>query len=195
MSHKQIEECIIGNLIKHSLIDFEDIDMYRFGLECFFIKICHYIFYILIAAYLGRTLEFFSFIGTYLSIRKCAGGIHSNTRLGCFFISNIVLIMVLWFGNKCDNLFVLTIATMISAFILLIFAPVDNPNRRLTILEKSKFKKYTFTVISLEIIIVSFLLQIKETVEFAKWITIGIIISACVVMFGKIKYEVISTKK
>lgn len=84
---------------------------------------------------------------------------------------------------------------MISAFILLIFAPVDNPNRRLTILEKSKFKKYTFTVISLEIIIVSFLLQIKETVEFAKWITIGIIISACVVMFGKIKYEVISTKK
>lgn len=70
--------------------------------------------------------------------------------------------------------------------VTIIYSPVDNPNRKLSLIEKKRFKKYTILLC----VILEILLILLESNEYRKWIYLAIIINAESVFLGKIKYTI-----
>lgn len=187
---EKIENGIISNLVYFHLIEDDEIEIYRFGVECYILKVIHYLTYCLIAFLCGSLCEFFIFIISYLLLRKYAGGIHANTRTGCFVISDLILFGVLLIGQKIEKSIYLSIVSILSLLIVILFAPVDNPNRILSNTERKKFKKCAILICSLELI-VSF---VGNGFECIKWIQFGMIVGAFMTICGKIIYSSLGAK-
>lgn len=103
-----IKDVITNNLINSNLISQEDEEIYKFGLECYLLKLVHVITYSLAAIFLGKYIEYTIFIITYLLLRKFSGGIHANTRLGCLIVSNVILIFSLFVGDYINDLMLIS---------------------------------------------------------------------------------------
>lgn len=187
---KKIENIVIDNLIHYQLVDQDDIAIYKFGLECFVLKMIHYTTYCLVALVCGCLFEFLIFIVSYIMLRKYAGGIHANTRIGCLVISNFFLSGVLFIGKWIEKCLSLSIISILGLLIIIAFAPVDNPNRRLSNRERNKFRKLAIFICLFELV-VSF---VGYEVELFKWVQLGVIVCAFVTLCGKIKYSNLFTK-
>ena len=182
---EQIENILISNLLYYHLVDQEEIDIYKFGLECCLLKTVHYITYCLIALVCDCFWEFLIFIISYIILRKYAGGVHANTRMGCLIISNLFLSGVLIVGQRIEKCALLSILSILSLLVIILFAHVDNPNRVLSYIEKKKFRKKAIFISLLEIVI-SF---IGYDLELFKWVQLGMIVGGFMTICGKIKYS------
>ena len=83
---------ILNQLIKLNIIDSEDEEIYRFGLEGIFLKLIHYLSYFLIAALLREWVRFLLFFSAFLLLRKNAGGYHAKTKGGCYVSSCLTVL-------------------------------------------------------------------------------------------------------
>lgn len=182
---EKIETIIIRNLVCYNLVNEDEIEIYKFGIECFVLKVIHYFTYCIIALFCGCLYEFVFFIISYIALRKYAGGIHANTRIGCLVISNFILSGVLILGHKIEKSVLLYILSVLSFLVIVLFAPVDNPNRILSNAERKRFKKIAILVCLLELV-VSFA---GYKFEYLKWVQFGVIIGAFMTILGKIKYS------
>lgn len=187
---KKIENVVISNLIYYRLVDQEDIEIYKFGFECFCLKVIHYTTYCMVAMAYGCLYEFLIFIVSYMMLRKYAGGIHAKTRIGCLVISNIFLSGVLIIGQWIEKGLLLSVISILGLLLIIIFAPVDNPNRVLSDKERNKFRKCAIFVCLIELIM-SF---VGYEVELFKWVQLGVIVSAFITICGKMKYSSLSIK-
>lgn len=179
----KIKNILVGNLVLYHLVNIKDIDIYKFGIECYILKLIHYFTYCFVAIICGCFIEFLVFIISYTILRKYVGGIHASTRTGCLIISNVVLLIILGGGQRIQNGIPLQLLSMISLFIIALMAPVENPNRKLTQEESKKFKKNAICVCLVELIIASCL------GSFCKWIHLGIIVGTIMAVLGKIRYS------
>ena len=163
---EQIENILISNLLYYHLVDQEEIDIYKFGLECCLLKTVHYITYCLIALVCDCFWEFLIFI-----LRKYAGGVHANTRMGCLIISNLFLSGVLIVGQRIEKCALLSILSILSLLVIILFAPVDNPNRVLSYIEKKKFRKKAIFISLLEIVIsfIGYDLELFKSIRYDCW--------------------------
>lgn len=71
--------------ISESCISEDDLEIYNFGLECMFLKLLHYISYLIIGIALDSLLSLFVSACIFIPLRTKAGGYHANTRIGCYF--------------------------------------------------------------------------------------------------------------
>lgn len=181
---EKIQNILLTTFMRYNLMHSEESDIYKFGIECLILKVMHYASYFMLSIILGCFAEFLVFILTYLVLRKYAGGIHADTRSGCLIISNIIFGAVMIIGRNIGNSNLMFV-TIISVIIIIICAPVSNPNRKLTIHENKKFKIVAISICAIEIITLYFI----KSLEYCKWIQLGIIICACSVFLGKIKYN------
>ena len=81
-------------------------------------------------------------------------------------ISNLFLSGVLIVGQRIEKCALLSILSILSLLVIILFAPVDNPNRVLSYIEKKKFRKKAIFISLLEIVI-SF---IGYDLELFKWV-------------------------
>lgn len=181
---EKIEVLIINNLLKYHLVNNDEIDIYMFGIECYILKIIHYLTYFTIAMLCGCIWEYMIFVLSYILLRKYSGGIHANTRIGCLIISNFILSIVLLMGQKIEKGILVSALSILSLLIIILLAPVDNPNRILSCEEHKKFKKSAIMVCFFELIL-SF---IGYKIEYLKWVQFGVIVGAFMTLCGKIKY-------
>lgn len=75
----------IISVILESCISKDDLEIYSFGLECMFLKLLHYISYLIIGIALDSLLSLFVSACILIPLRTKAGGYHANTRIGCYF--------------------------------------------------------------------------------------------------------------
>lgn len=183
---EKIENIVISKLIYYHLVKQEEIEIYKFGLECYILKILHYTTYCLVALICGRLYEFLIFIVSYIMLRKYAGGFHANTRAGCLLISNVALLGILIIGERIQNSVFLFLISILSVVVIILFAPVDNPNRILSSQEREKFKRCTIFICLFELT----LAFIGYRLVYLKWIHFGIITGALMIICGKIKYSI-----
>ena len=182
-----IQSIMITAFLNYGLIDREEIEAYKFGIECYILKIIHFGTYILGAVFLKSLFEFLAFFVSYSLLRKYAGGIHANTRRMCLILSNIIIFFLLVFGQKIEYGIILYFLSIISLVIIMILGPVANPNRKPFLKEKKKNKKNIIYICLIEIIAIN----IFKECDFLKWMQIGAIVSAVVAIAGKIKYDLV----
>ena len=87
----RLVEAIVFQMELAEVINKDDEDIYRFGLECFLLKVVHYLSYLLISLMLHMPMSAMVCAAVLIPLRSRAGGDHANSRVGCYFFH------ALWF--------------------------------------------------------------------------------------------------
>ena len=97
-----------------------------YGIELILNSLLKAVIYILIGTLLGKTLEVVTAIVVFAAVRKCAGGIHAKSDMGCFLITGaIVFISAFGTGFLIHFPILYGLLPLISELLYLIYAPCD----------------------------------------------------------------------
>ncbi|MGN0519335.1 MAG: accessory gene regulator ArgB-like protein [Candidatus Fimenecus sp.] len=142
---------LVSYLIKQNTIDEVDRELYVYG---FFVLLSNLFYFCLsLAAGLlcGIWLESLLFFAAFLCIRQFAGGHHAKTEQRCQFFSSVsILICIFLIRLSMQNDFRIpySIAFAIAASVILLFAPLDTPEKRLSPKEKKKYRTISYVILA-----------------------------------------------
>ena len=180
------ENQFVKKMLRTNAIEDEQEEIYRFGLECLFLKTINFLSYILIAILLAKLNEFIFIMLTFVPLRRSAGGYHAQTRIKCYFLSSVVLVMALLMCNFTEKISIWFIILACANIVFLLLAPVDHENKRMGREEKNYFKKKTRIIIVLIDVIVLVLPYVGQEVLIGSIIT-GVVMATFFLILGKIQ--------
>lgn len=173
---KSISGAIAGALWNQGIIQEEDIDTCRYGLDVFISSAIEIISILIIAVFVGNFFETLLFFLTFTPLRIYAGGYHANTKLRCYLISlgvycifttimNMLLQDTYWTVNLLTTLFSLSI--------VLISAPVIHKNKYVNKIELKYYRKFSIWICSIETVIILLLTVIFPKSPYIVSLAIG----------------------
>lgn len=95
----RLVEAVIFQMESAEIINKDDEEIYRFGLECFFLKVIHYLSYLFISLILHMTIPVMVSAVVLVPLRSRAGGYHANTRFGCYLFSCSMVFLLCFLNN------------------------------------------------------------------------------------------------
>lgn len=185
----KISSKIVEILIKHSLVENEDKELYSYGFFILLSQILYFIIVTTIGVLFNIILESVIFYVAFQFIRRYAGGYHAATETRCEILSTLSIIAsigIIKLSKIYDFKTTLLIITLISMVIIFIFCPLDTPEKPLTKKEFKYFRKISWIillVISIAIIVSYFF---KFNLLFAPC-CISLILESILLIAGKIK--------
>lgn len=128
-----------------------------YGLEILILKIVFWITAALIGLFIGMFFENITYMVFFVLLRSYAGGYHSKSRLRCFVLSTLTIILSICV-HKISNIFdmvtvFLVIFGTISFVIVFSLSPVDSKNKELDNVEVIKFRKKARIILCSETIL------------------------------------------
>ena len=157
---------LLNHMIKRNIINEEDVEIYRFGLEALKLKMFHYVSYLLIAIFCDGVAEFLLFFIAFVLLRKSAGGYHAKTKGGCYVLSclTVILAIAIMKNITMENttLVVGVLLLIIADIVIFRLAPLGNRNRELEYEEEKYFRKKTILLLILENISVLLLIWVNK---------------------------------
>ena len=137
--------------------DEDDIELYAFGTELLIAGILETLAILALGMFAGKTLETISFLIGFIALRSYTGGYHAATHLKCFltalFTYSIFLLVQfitpVWIIKSA-----VLIMTFVSAFPVILFAPIANVNKPIGPVQHKKFRKLSLTVYLIQAVII-----------------------------------------
>lgn len=180
-----ITDLIVQFMLKHSVIEAEDAEIYKFGFnQLIFISI-NLITTVIIGILFSMLFESIIFLVSYMVVRVYAGGYHAKTQFRCYIISSLFIVLAL-LGVRYINWegFASIIAITIAAVIIFKLSPVETKNKPLDDIEtkiyKTKSRQRIVTIYAL--CIVTRFLNYETTF---KSVAMAIIILSFVLLIGQ----------
>lgn len=185
----KISSKIVEILIKHSLVENEDKELYLYGLFILLSQILYFIIVITIGILFNVIFESIIFYITFQFIRRYAGGYHASTETRCEILSTLSIlccIVLIKLSKMYDIRIALLSISLVFTVLIFIFCPLDTPEKPLSDKEYKYFRKISCIILSLIIvaIIVSFIF--KFNVLFAPCCA-SVILEGVLIGTGKIK--------
>ena len=139
----KLSRLICKYLSKNNVITEELKDVYVYGFEL----LLSFIFSVLAIIFLGLLTNNITISLTYLFIfiltRRYVGGYHASTHFKCqlcsFIIFSTVLLLTCYIDVRLYMIYILAIIGIIS---ILIWAPIENPYKPITEIQRKKCKVY-----------------------------------------------------
>ncbi len=183
---------LLSQMIKFNIIEKEDEEIYRFGLEGLMLKLVHYTTYLFIAIFLGEVLAFLFFFVSFLLLRKNAGGYHAETKKSCYISSCLTIFGIVVFMKFLRDWsiagIILAVFTIIADIVIYKLAPLGNKNRELDEEEVMYFKRRTRVFLVVEnIVFIVFAIAEKENSVVTISIAMAIICEAVLLLLEKIR--------
>lgn len=126
------------------LTDEERQEIIKYGLERGKVDILFFGFVMFVGIVLDIVWQGLIFWLSFCSIRRYAGGYHADTQKKCSIISAVVVVLVFLCIKYWRVNHLIGILLQLSCYIVItILAPVDNKNRVLDSIERSKFRSNT----------------------------------------------------
>lgn len=158
--------------------------MYTYGLQQVCMNLVNTIVLMIMGIYMQMLFETVIFVISFKAFRKYAGGYHSKTRLGCFALTNAVVLVVFSVMKYLRvNISIYLGLYLMSVLIIFMFAPVETENKKLDSIERVIYRKRAIIVLIVQSIIVGVLLIFKWYV-ISKCIILGGIALCCSMIFG-----------
>lgn len=153
----------VEKLINEDIIVADDKEIYIYGVKQGIIILLNLITVVFLGILLDVLLESMIFMATYMPLRSFAGGYHARTQIRCY-LSSVVLILLCLYIIREINLDFTSFAIMVILGIIPIakFAPLGDVNKPICQKEKTVFRKKVNRILSVEIIIIVFLLIMKN---------------------------------
>ena len=177
---------LIQKLVEKGIIQKEEIQIYSFGLECLLLKLITFISYLVIAIIMGKLKEFAIIMLVFVPLRRSAGGYHAKTRLGCYMVSCIVLIITLFISPINIDKYMLLILLAVSDIVFWFLSPVDNENKRMEDDEIIHFRTKTRQIVIVINSIYIFLMVFGFS-QLSKTIILGMIMALFFLISGKLQ--------
>lgn len=126
----------------------EDRELVAYGLRLGIIVIANIISILIIGLILGMFLESVVFMLVYVPLRTYVGGYHASTELMCYFMSMLLVVVVLSSLKLLETYELQYLMLVISSLIIIILSPVESINKPLGIREKKVYKKISIHMLT-----------------------------------------------
>ena len=128
-------EFIVNETLKkfndNQIIDDDNEDIYRYGLQLLVATIVKGIVILLIAFILKVVPETLLFLSVFASLRVNAGGVHADNYFTCLLVTIVFNFGSIYLAPLLTNGFILFAILYICGILIYIYAPVDTPNKPL----------------------------------------------------------------
>ena len=131
---------IVTWLIKHETICSDDRELYEYAVYSLILSFMPLIIIMIMGSFMGKTKESILVILPFMIIRKYSGGYHAKHDWTCFLGSCGLLFFCIYMAAHIPCSTGLCIVTFIAVVSLCICSPIDSENRRLTSVEKKRYK-------------------------------------------------------
>lgn len=176
---------VIDNFIEQGIVLYEDREIYAYGLYQGIVMAINILTYILISLYFEMVWESLIFLISYIPLRSYSGGYHARTQIKCYFLSILMIILVLLTIKTVPFTIPMTIGiTILSGSIIFILAPVEDSNKPLSYSQAKVFRKVARKILGVELIVIITLLLMRY-IMFALPIVLAIGAIGVMVIIGK----------
>lgn len=186
----KLAKSIAHFFVEKEIVNSEDEEVYVYGMELLFSTLFNIILAVIIGAVTSSMLETAIFLAAFISVRQCIGGYHAETYWGCISIFGVVLIAFATIVKLTPEAFVIPISiasTIVSFILVLLFAPVEHPNKPLSDKEKFVLRKKGITLLSIISAIILILVIFPDLRRYGMYISLGGVTSAIAMVCQKIK--------
>lgn len=185
----KISSKIVEILIKHSLVENEDKELYLYGFFILLSQILYFIIVITIGILFNVIFESIIFYITFQFIRRYAGGYHAKTETRCEILSTLSIlccIVLIKLSKMYDIRIALLSASLVFAVLIFILCPLDTPEKPLNDKEYKYFRKISWIILSLIIIAIIVSFYLKFNIVFAPCCA-SLILESVLIDTGQIK--------
>lgn len=154
---KNISSGIADMLWTQGIIQEDDIDKCKYGIDLFVSSFLEIFSILAIAAVLGNFIETILLFVFFIPLRIYAGGYHADTKLKCYLISLVMYGFSYAIAKIVPSeLFALinVVGTVFSLIIILIKAPIIHTNKTVNDIERKNYRKISIQICLIETTII-----------------------------------------
>lgn len=173
---RNLSSTIAVMLWEQGVIQEEDVDKCRYGLDVFLSSLLEVISILLIAILLRNFFETLLFFAAFVPLRIYAGGYHADTKLRCYLVSLAVygLFAVIMYMLPEDSYMVISLAeVMITLIITLVYAPVIHYHKKVNKNEFRQFRKISIVICCVQAGIILVLITVFKNNRFIVALALG----------------------
>lgn len=180
-----------------NIIECEDEEVYAYGTELLYSAALNILLAIIISLITNTVYPTFLFMLSFVIIRQYIGGYHAKTHIGCMSILGTVLVLfsrLVYFIPSESEMVISTVLTAVSAVLVIVFAPVEHPNKPLSEHEKNSLRKRGIIAVTITSILIIMASLFEFTRRCGMYITLGIFTASVAMFCQVIKYRIKNEK-
>ena len=154
---KNISGGIADVLFTQGVIQSDDIDKCKYGIDLFISSFLEIFSILIIAVFGGNFIETVLLFVFFIPLRIYAGGYHADTKMKCYLISLMMygFSYVIASISPCKIYSVIDVCgTVFSLIVVLIKAPIIHDNKRVNDIERKNYRKISIEICLLETMII-----------------------------------------
>lgn len=163
----EYSERLSNKMVDKGIVPKEDVDLYRYGIENGIIVAGNLLASVVFGIATGRLGMVLVFLLFYVTLRSYSGGIHSRSKLNCFILSMLILLVPVytyqWFFEVVEEPWII-IMGIISFLSIWMLSPLESENKPLDEMEQRVYKKVSRVTVMVQsgILVALFSLDLKE---------------------------------
>ena len=164
-------------------------ELYEYGFFILLSQILYFIIAIIIGTICGTVFESIIFYIAFQFIRRYAGGYHAKTETRCEILSTLSIlccIVLIKLSKMYDIRIALLSISLVFTVLIFIFCPLDTPEKPLNDKEYKYFRKISWIILSLVIVVIIVSFIFKFNVVFAPCCA-SLILEGVLIGAGQIK--------
>lgn len=189
--YKKLAAILTDKFIKTDVIEEQQREVYLYGFEMLISNIV-YVFVFLILAILTQTILCSLLFGiSFFITRSIAGGYHAATYSMCHLLSllnQVLFILLVTLLSQELHPVASVVSILMSSGILLIFAPIDHPNKPFIKTERKRFRRmccvYAYVI---PVIVTALVLFATQLSTYILSFSLGIFSAAFALLSAKIQ--------
>lgn len=184
----EFAEKISHKLVDKGIVQEEDAGLCQYGIENGITITGNLFASVIFGILTGRLGVVLVFLLFYSSLRSYSGGIHCKSKLGCFILSMLVLLVPVY-SYKCVMEIVpkpgIIVAGVIAIIVILMLSPVESINKPLDDEERKYYRRISHYIAALQGCILVFLICMDKAEYFYAGYSSMILVAGFMVL-GKI---------
>lgn len=149
---------LADKLIKEKIITLEDKEVYSYGFQLLLSMILKGTGLVILGLVTGYLTETVIFVLSFGLLRIFAGGVHAHSYFKCFAVTVVLVYGSIWLSSLMIGyssvVLTLSMILILSNIMVLLFSPIDSPNKPLSESEKRKNRHRSIMVITIGSILI-----------------------------------------
>lgn len=157
---KKIAEKISNKMVDRGIVQKEDAELYQYGIENGITVAGNLLASALFGILTGRLGVVLVFLLFYSTLRTYSGGVHCKSKLGCFILSMMILLVPVFSYEWVMEMVAfpaLFAVGVIAIVVVLVLSPVESINKPLDDEERKYYKRISHCIVALQGCVLAFL--------------------------------------
>lgn len=189
--YKKLSNVLTDKFVELGIVESQQHDVYCYCFEIFLSYVAYALVFIVLAVFTGTFFYSLLFGVAFFTTRSIAGGYHAATYSACHLLSLLnqgLFILLIVFLPQEYHPVASVGATLMSSALLLIFAPIDHPNKPFIKTERKRFRRiccvYAYVI---PVVIVALVLFATQLSTYILSFSLGFFSAAFALLSAKIQ--------